>query len=244
MLPLSTGERLVFLEVVDRTLAELGPSSASVASLGARILTLESKLMPSDAGLLLESPKSGLKLQLQNGEPGLSAFLARQQSLAPLLDFTGLDGRSVEGTLQLAREAGYNSTVGFDQVLDVSGAVIDPLTGAILQPADHGYQQAALHHSNLLAPLADLSIENRGASSRELSIQADGIFAPYAVVDTGKDIHTFFAFQEANPDQLQHFQMLGDNTFVLEDLKDGVERDFDDLIVSFDPIRLAPFTAA
>jgi hypothetical protein len=237
---------LVFLEVVDRTLAELGPSSASVASLGGRILTLESKLMPSDAGLLLESPTSGLKLQLQlqNGEPGLPAFLARQQSLAPLLDFTGLGGRSVEGSLQIAREAGYNSTVGFDQVLDVSGAVIDPLTGAILQPADHGYQQAALHHSNLLAPLADLSIENRGASSRELSIQADGIFAPYAVVDTGKDIHTFFAFQEANPDQLQHFQMLGDNTFVLEDLKDGVERDFDDLIVSFDPIRLAPFTAA
>ncbi len=236
----------MFLEVVDCTLAELGPSSASVASLGGRILTLESKLMPSDAGLLLESPKTELKLQLklQNDEPGLPAFLARQQSLSPLLDFTGLGGRSVEGTLQLAREAGYNSTVGFDQVLDVSGAVIDPLTGAILQPADHGYQQAALHHSNLLAPLADLSIENHGGSSRELSIQADGIFAPYAVVDTGKDIHTFFAFQEANPDQLQHFQMLGDNTFVLEDLKDGVERDFDDLIVSFDPIRLAPFTAA
>ena len=236
----------MFLEVVDCTLAELGPSSASVASLGGRILTLESKLMPSDAGLLLESPKTELKLQLQlqNDEPGLPAFLARQQSLAPLLDFTGLGGRSVEGTLQLAREAGYNSTVGFDQVLDVSGAVIDPLTGAILQPADHGYQQAALHHSNLFAPLADLSIENRGASSRQLTITADGIFAPYAVVDTGKDSRTYFAFQDANPDQRQHFQMLGDNMFGLEDLDSGGDRDFDDLVLSFHPIALTPFTAA
>ncbi|MCX5966535.1 MAG: PA14 domain-containing protein [Cyanobacteria bacterium] len=245
-LQFSTSDRFVFLEVVDRTLADLGPSSASVASQGERILTLESRLMSPKDGLLLESPKSGLKLQLklQNAEPGLPAFLARQQSQAPVLDFTGLGGMSVAGSLQMSREAGYNATVGFYQVRDVSGAVTDPLTGTILHPADDGYQQAALHRSNLLAPLSDLSTENHGGFSRELSISADGFFAPYVVVDTGNGSHTYFAFAEANADLLQHVQMAGDNTFVLEDLFGGGDRDFDDSIVSFHPIGVMPLAPA
>ena len=144
----------------------------------------------------------------------------------------------------MSREAGYNATVGFYQVRDVSGAVTDPLTGTILHPADDGYQQAALHRSNLLAPLSDLSTENHGGFSRELSISADGFFAPYVVVDTGNGSHTYFAFAEANADLLQHVQMAGDNTFVLEDLFGGGDRDFDDSIVSFHPIGVMPLAPA
>jgi len=64
------------------------------------------------------------------------------------------------------------------------------------------------------------------------------------VVDTGNGSYTYFAFPEANPDHLQHVQMAGDNTFVLEDFYGGGDRDFDDSIVSFYPISVIPLAPA
>jgi hypothetical protein len=59
------------------------------------------------------------------------------------------------------------------------------------------------------------------------------MLAPLAEVDAGTTRHTFFAFNEANADGVQHFQVLGDNIFGFEDLYGGGDRDFDDHIFSF-----------
>ena len=247
-LQLTTGDRVLFLEVVDGTIGDLAHQkmNASIASLSAQLSVLELRGTPSEAILLLESPISDLQLQLslQSAEPGLSGFLARQQSQAPLLDFTGLGDMIIDGNLQIAREASYDSVVGFYHVLDATGRVEDPLTGKLLQPGDTGYQEAALHQNNLFSPLGGLAVGNRGLSSRELSFTSDSILAPFAVVSSGSVSNTYFAYDRANPDHIQHFQMLGDNTFGLEDLYGGGDRDFDDLIVTFRPTGVIPPAAA
>ena len=230
---------MLFLEVIDGTIGDLAQQKAnsSIASLRNQITVLQHTGASSETNLLLQSPKSGLQLQLslQSAEPSLSGFLARQQGQATVLDFTGLGDMIVEGSIGVAREASYNSTVGFYRILDVSGAVEDPLTGKPLLPGDPGYQDAALHQNNLFSTLGDLAVSNLGLSSRELSISTDSILAPFAVVEADRERHTYFAFQQANLDRVQHFQMLGDNTFGLEDLYGGGDRDFNDLIVTFRP---------
>jgi hypothetical protein len=243
-LQFTTGDRILFLEVVDGTMDDLAQSkaNASIASLNSQISILELSGTASENNLLLKSPTSGLQLQLtlQTAETGLSGFLARQQGDAPLLDLTGLGGMTVQGTLEIAREAAFNSTVGFYRVLDASGTVEDPLTGNKLRPDDDGYQQAALHKENLFSALGGLTVGNFGLSSRELAISPGWILAPYAVVDSGQDLKTYFAYNDANQDRVQHFQMLGDNTWGLEDFYGGGDRDFDDLIVTFQPTGLIP----
>ena len=238
-LQLTTGDQVLFLEVIDGTIGDLAQQKAnsSIASLRNQITVLQHTGASSETNLLLQSPKSGLQLQLslQSAEPSLSGFLARQQGQATVLDFTGLGDMIVEGSIGVAREASYNSTVGFYRILDVSGAVEDPLTGKPLLPGDPGYQDAALHQNNLFSTLGDLAVSNLGLSSRELSISTDSILAPFAVVEADRERHTYFAFQQANLDRVQHFQMLGDNTFGLEDLYGGGDRDFNDLIVTFRP---------
>jgi hypothetical protein len=112
---------------------------------------------------------------------------------------------------------------------------VDPLTGKQLQPGDTGYKEAALHQNNLFSPLGGLAVGNRSLSSRELSFATDSILAPFAVINADSISNTYFAFDSANSDGIQHFQMLGDNTFGLEDLYGGGDRDFDDFIVSFRP---------
>lgn len=243
-LQLNSGDRLIFLEMLDNILEDLPEADAPVASmLGERITILNAVGSASANSLRLQSSTSGMQLQidLETSEPGLSGFLARPQSQAPLLDFSGLADMRIQGTLDISREAADESTAGFYQVLDSEGTVLagmDPTTSErrFLRPSDgEAYRRAALSAENLVEPLTNLSIDNLGLSSRNLSIRAGTMLAPFAIVETGEVSHTYFAFKDANPDRIAHFQMHGDNVFMLEDRYGGGDRDFDDLLIAFTP---------
>ena len=47
----------------------------------------------------------------------------------------------------------------------------------------------------------------------------------------GSVVHAYFNYLGANPDKLDHFRLLGDNTFGVEDLYGGGDRDFNDVVV-------------
>jgi hypothetical protein len=251
-LQVSSGDRLVFLEVQDGVLDDLGDAGSLISSLGNRIGMLQADGTESTDSLRLQSSRSDLQLQikLQNEEPGLAGFLARRQSQAPLLDFRGLAEMSVQGTLDISREAAYDCIAGFYQVRDTEGTVfagVDPVTGLerLLHPGDgEAYRRAALSAENLVEPLSNLSIDNLGLSSRTLAIQAGSLLAPFAIVESGPTSHTYFAYREANPDGIAHFQMQGDNVFMLEDVFGGGDRDFDDLLIAFSPTGLLPVASA
>jgi hypothetical protein len=237
-LQFSTGDRLVFLELSDLTIWDIANRSATLDQLTTQISTLEVNTTSAGRGAQLSSQRSGLSMQLalQEEEVSLAGFVARQQNQAAVLDFTGLGDAKVEGVLELAREAAYNSKMSFYRVLNASGAVADPITGRQVLPGEPGYAEAA--KANQVADFSGLFTQNNSTTSSPITVSGSFMLAPFAEVDAGKTRHTFFAFNEANADGLQHFQVLGDNVFGLEDLYGGGDRDFDDLIFSFRPTAL------
>ena len=237
-LQFTTGDRLVFLELFDLTIWDLDEGSITLDQLANRIGTLEVSTSSAGDATTLHSQRSGLSIQLalQEEEASLAGFVARQQHQAAVLDFTGLGSAEVAGVLELAREASYYSQVSFYRVLNASGAVADPVTGEPILPDQAGYEAAA--RASQVSNLSTLFTNNNSTTSRTITVSDSFMLAPFADVETGTTRHTFFAFNEANADGVQHFQVLGDNVFGFEDLYGGGDRDFDDLIVSFKPTTL------
>jgi hypothetical protein len=237
-LQFTTGDRLVFLELSDLTIGDIADRSTTLDQLANRIGTLEVSTSSDGAMATLQSQRSGLALQLalKEEEASLAGFVARKQHQSAVLDLTGLGSAEVAGVLELAREANYNSQVSFYRVLNASGAVADPVTGQPIMPGQPGYEAAA--RGNQVSDLSRLAASDNSTTSRSVTVSDSFMLAPLADVEAGPTRHTFFAFNEANADGLQHFQVLGDNVFGLEDLYGRGDGDFDDLIVSFKPTAL------
>ena len=160
---------------------------------------------------------------------------------APVLDLASLpssltDTSTITASVEVAREAAYDSIVGFYKVTDTSGGVIDSVTGSVINPGDATYAATALATSNLATEFAGLSANDDSTASSTITVTTDSIIAPYAVVGD----NTYFAYGAANGESFDRFKALGENSFGLEDssLAAGGDRDYDDLVVRFD------FTAA
>ncbi|MFM7635553.1 MAG: DUF4114 domain-containing protein, partial [Cyanobacteriota bacterium] len=136
--------------------------------------------------------------------------------------------QSLSGTVTVGREADFNSSAGFYRSLDAAGTVLAADGITRLRPGDSGYAAAALHSSNRIAPLSNLSVADDQTASRSFSAISGGSFlAPFAEVNG----NTFFAYGAANSDGISHFRSLGTNLFGLEDILGGGDRDFDDLVI-------------
>jgi hypothetical protein len=143
-------------------------------------------------------------LSFLEGDQNLSALIAQEQTVAPLLDFTAFsETDTITGAIAQAREAEEDAITGFYRVLDIDGSVLSA-DGTLLTPGDSGYAAAALRESNQIAAFSNLSVADAQSSSTEFSLQNSGIFAPFSQVNG----HTFFAFSEANADGLAHFHRL------------------------------------
>jgi hypothetical protein len=151
---------------------------------------------------------------------------------APIFDFSSLAGQTLTGDVLIAREASYDSSIGFYKLERSDGAVRDNLTNSLIMPGEVGYSNVALRSSNLFKGFGSLATANRENKSAAIdSFKDAGLLAPYArVANTGE---TYFSFAAANSDGLSHFRVLGSGVLGLEDIKGNGDRDFDDLIVSF-----------
>ena len=125
---------------------------------------------------------------------------------------------------------------GFYKVLDSDGSVMDPLTNKVIRPGEKGYETAALKQR-----INDLEFD---ANDDGLTVQVDGglFLAPYMIVDgtaeefidknptneklqDGNGLNAYFAFDNANPDELQHLKS-SDNSFAFEDSYGGGNKNF------------------
>ena len=239
----ANNDRIVLFEIQDGILADIAQGKTSVSEFENRLKVL-SPVVFGDGPSAVFSSSSGLivDFQITGNAPGLPAYLARQQNEAPLLDFTGMNGNDIYATLQVTKEASYQSLMGFYRVLDVQGSVlnrhvVDSVTGQFILPGQMGYRESALYSLNLVGSLSGL----QGNESKVVALAENGFLAPYAVVsDPHYSQVTYFGFADANPDFQQHFQMLGDAVYGFEDLFGGGDRDFDDKIVSLRNIQLGP----
>ncbi|MBN3888837.1 MAG: DUF4114 domain-containing protein [Nostoc sp. JL31] len=147
--------------------------------------------------------------------------------------------QSVQAEFNVYREASYNNYVGFYQVTDENGGIdtngdgnADVLTGQA------GYIQAAV--SSRVAGI-DLSVSNQGSASFTGTFQPGAIFAPFMIVNatpdalldnnSSNDPAVYFPFLGANSDNTDHISLLASNTFGFEDLANGGDKDFNDLII-------------
>ncbi len=156
-----------------------------------------------------------------------SANVSDPQSTIDLRDISGMKAASVI----VGGSSSYDNFIGFYRIDDASGKI------GTLDPSDAGYAQAALGRNVILY--------NKTAGNATPTIEGGGILAPYIIANgtaqsflasnptnqgNGNLPHAYFGFIGANPDKIQHIQLLGDNKFGFEDTFGGGDRDFNDAI--------------
>ena len=226
-LSLINGQKLVLLEKSDRD-----PNSPI------QVLSIPSSLTNGTIQSFTTPGGVFVDLQVTSDVPLLQEFLSRDQQLAPVFNFTGLNGQSVRFDVEVSREADYNSIIGFYRVLDAQGAVRDAVTGAVLEPGDAGYAKAALNSTNLPNLRQFTLADDQTDTFTALNLSEPGCIAPYALVNG----NTLFAFGAANPDGRSHFKVISQNVFGYEDTvgtSNGLV-DFDDMLIAVrNPVLVA-----
>lgn len=149
------------------------------------------------------------------------------QGKVELIDLRNLG--TLEASFKVASEAAYNNTVGWYLVDDETGLIGN------LKPGDAGYAEAAIAQRSVTHFTRD------GIDSAQLH----GLLAPYLIANSSRESFlannpnntlgngslAYFAFMGANPDGVDHVRQLGDNTFGFEDLFNGGDKDYNDIIV-------------
>ncbi|MBV6622964.1 MAG: VWA domain-containing protein [Rivularia sp. (in: Bacteria)] len=134
------------------------------------------------------------------------------------------------------RKAIYDNTVGFYKINDIEGTITDPVTGEEVKPSDgEAYAKLAIE---LREKGLEFSVgENQSSITSEDSLLGGILYAPFIVADgeidslEGDFSQVFFSFAQANSDKAEHIRSLGNNTFGFEDMLNGGDNDFNDIII-------------
>ena len=225
-------QKLIFFEVIDTTLDVLLTQNSSLDGFGTSFKILDIS-NATDSSANASKGGNTIAISLESEFLGVDDLIASDKGVNPILDFKRFLGLTLEGDVSVAREADFDSTVGFYKIQNANGAVTDPVTGSLITPGTEGYSVAALDSSNLYSSFGTLSTVDDSTVKNSISSFSDfEMLAPYASVsNTGK---TYFAFADANADGLSHFREFGNGTIGLEDTYGGGDQDFDDLILGFD----------
>jgi hypothetical protein len=136
-----------------------------------------------------------------------------------LLDLTPFEGPT-EVQFTLFREAAFNNSAGYYQVLDAEGSIdVDGDGNPDLQPGDEGYAEAAFANASVT-----LTTPNLQETVVTETLDGGFLYAPFITVNSNPN-RLYLPFAAANPDQ---FQVSDDGTLLFEDAGDN---DFNDLTV-------------
>jgi hypothetical protein len=146
---------------------------------------------------------------------------------------------TVKAEFSVYREAAFNNYVGFYKIDDTDGSITDPLTGNILKPGDSGYIQTAV--GNRVAGI-DLQVANQSIGTLSGEFTSGSLFAPLIIINasptevldtnTQNDPAVYFAFLGANADGVDHIRLLANNVFGFEDLPNGGDLDYNDMVIA------------
>jgi Calx-beta domain/Domain of unknown function (DUF4114) len=173
------------------------------------------------------------KYSLQGGT-GLQGSLEdklKGNSQGQVIDLRAYSSQAIVDTKTIG-DAAYNNYIAFYQVEDESGTLASGL-----KPGDVGYAQEAIQN-------AILGTRFKSQADTDLTISGGKIYAPVVVANgtfekflsqnpnnnSNSDIHAYFNYLGANTDGVDHFRLLGDNKFGVEDMFGGGDRDYNDLI--------------
>ena len=147
-----------------------------------------------------------------------------------LIDLTNQIG-TVKTSVEVTRDADYDNLIGFYAIHNADGGI--KVNDEIINPDDSRYKQAVLE--NRITSLDLLHTSNQAEFNG--TFQGGSIFAPFIIVDAtlnqalNNSAELYFAFSSANTDKFDHIRLLGDNIFGFEDLPNGGDKDYNDLII-------------
>jgi Domain of unknown function (DUF4114) len=169
----------------------------------------------------------------------VDAIGTKNQSLTSrTLDLTDYVGKTLKVDAVSKGDAAYTNNIGFYAVQDSIGT-IKLGNGSTLKPGDANYAVEAIKSAVLRAGKID--------SKSNQDIAGGGIYAPVVVAQgtlddfvsknptnggDGKAIHAYFNYIGANTDKFDHFRLTAPNTFAVEDVYGGGDKDFNDLVVN------------
>jgi Domain of unknown function (DUF4114) len=168
------------------------------------------------------------------------------------IDFTDFTNQNLTVDITTKSDAAYKNSIGFYTVEDAIGT-IKTTTGTFVKPGDLTYAAEAVKSAIANAGLQAGKTDSKVAQS----ISGGKIYAPVLVaqgdfneflsqnannVGGGDVIHAYFNYVGANPDKVDHFRVVGTNTFAAEDLFGGGDKDYNDLVVRVNVKSDAQFT--
>ena len=230
-------QSLIFYKISDG-------STNSITSLD-EVSLLSINSISVDSATLISTDNLIIDLSASNTEFGIEQYICKEQSRAPIFDFRNLENFQITGTIEVSREAHYDTTLGFYKILDAEGSVIDPLTNELIKITDTledgVYERAALSDENKVSfgsnhPESTFYVDDDSTTSFNITIEDFELIAPYATVVGEQGLtRTYFAFDSINnsnhESNMSHFKVFGDNTIGVEDRFGNFDNDFDDLIL-------------
>jgi hypothetical protein len=148
------------------------------------------------------------------------------------IDFSSFAGRDLKVDISTTSDAAYNNYIGFYAVTDDKGTLANGL-----KPGDAGYAEAAIKG----VMLSCFKTETK----TDLTVAGGQIYAPVVIAngnfddflkpenvknDANSNVHAYFNYIGANTDKVDHFRLLGDNKFGVEDIYGGGDRDYNDVV--------------
>ena len=148
------------------------------------------------------------------------------------IDLTGSTTDTVTVDYTISREADFDNEVYFYKIDDITGTIGGVAVG------EEGYLEAALN--NLVSSAFSTSDDNTETGSIEFD--AGSLVVPLIIADGNLDealsgeAEVYLSHLGSNSDNFDHIKLLDSNTFAFEDLPNGGDRDFNDIIIEINSI--------
>jgi Ca2+-binding RTX toxin-like protein len=153
------------------------------------------------------------------------------KSEGSVIDLRSFAGQNLKVDTVSVSDAAYQNYIGFYAVEDAQGTLANGL-----KVGDAGYAEAAIKSAILRG--------SKTETQSNLTVTGGKIFAPVVIANgtfedflnrnpqnqANSDIHAYFNYLGANTDKVDHFRLLGDNKFGVEDLYGGGDRDYNDIV--------------
>jgi ELWxxDGT repeat protein len=246
-LNITPGKKVEFLEIIDNTLDAVKNDLLAGKST-AKVLFSIAEANADKANLVKFTATPTAIPGKNNYEVGFKDLVLKVESIDKLGTRigTGLQGKS-EGQLIDLRDranssitfdtkaigdAAYSNYIALYEVEDEKGTLANGL-----KPGDEGYAKAAILNAVLktrFTSQADTSLSLAGGKILAPVVVANGTFKDFLdrnpTNKADSNIHAYFNYIGANTDKVDHFRLLGDNKFGVEDMYGGGDRDFNDLV--------------
>jgi hypothetical protein len=248
---LESNKTYEFFQVQDGSIADLQQQIASGKTPTNVLFSLADDSGNSPFAVTNNPNNDGYKVSLNNDELVLNVVKldagipnipigSKSQGLAQgrAIDLTDFAGETLKVDITTKSDAAYNNNIGFYAVEDAIGTIL-LANGTMLKPTDTNYAVEAVKSAILQAGKNDRQVDLDLAGGKNYApvLIAQGSFNDFVTKNPtnggdGSLIHAYFNYVGANTDRVDHFRLLGNNTFGAEDLYGGGDRDFNDLVVT------------